>query len=209
MDIDKNDFQDYIDELKNVTGSSEFQRTNADTLENIVPRYLKSIGYSITPAGSVRSIEDFSIGENFYDVKTQDLDKSFNMPNLISWKRINDKIIKNNKELIYIFIDYRVEVDCLVIDKIEYSSYRNLNPEILRFGNLGTGQLQLSSDRIGKPKFIKSSKEDFSKFIQSLYSPFAAKEMKKTFDRLKDIASDEAKDILRKLVIEMNDLLTE
>lgn len=125
--------------------SSGNQRTYADLLEEqacVLARAQYPELYQ--PARSVRSPEDFWIGQNLIDVKTRQLGTDFNMPNLISVDRL-DKILSHpEQELYYWLIDYTVEADgSCVVRHSEIRTVWSLPWTALAIQNLGKGQLQI------------------------------------------------------------------
>ena len=125
--------------------SSGNQRTYADLLEERACTIAKNMySQDYQPARSVRSPEDFWIGNNLVDVKTRQLGTDFNMPNLISVDRL-DKILRDpTLELYYWLIDYRVQSDgSCVVEHSEIRTVWSLPWDALAIQNLGKGQLQI------------------------------------------------------------------
>ena len=125
--------------------SSGNQRAYADVLEEqACARALALYQKDYKPARSVRSPEDFWVGNNLVDVKTRQLGTDFNMPNLISVERL-DKILNTpDQELYYWMIDYSVEADgSCVVRHSEVRTVWSLPWAALAIQNLGKGQLQI------------------------------------------------------------------
>lgn len=199
VEIDREEFQKYLNEYK-VFGSKEHQRSNGDSIEERIKNFLSYKGYSITNPKTVRSIDDFSIDGIYYDVKTRDLNKGFSMPNLISYNRLK-KIIDDNTRLIYIFVDYKIAKEKFIIEEIIIDDYFNINPEILRWGNLGTGQLQISSDKTF-PVIKVIGREEFIQHIYNSYINFSFDLVSKVMNRIEKIPTltEEKKEAIKRLM---------
>lgn len=122
------------------------QRAYADYLEEYAAKLAQDECAAIfKPATSVRSPEDFMLGEILVDVKTRALDRKFSMPNLISVDRAR-KILKDpEKDVWYWFIDYSVHDDgTWIIDDSIIVPIWHLDWNALSIQNLGLGQIQIS-----------------------------------------------------------------
>ena len=104
----------------------------------------------VTPASSAKSTEDVGIrveglkNDIKIDVKTTDIDKDFNMPNLISI----DKLQKNyDKDIImYVMMSYSSKQHKIIGCKLFY--IWELPWEHLGMGGLGLGQLQIKNMKV-------------------------------------------------------------
>lgn len=125
---------------------SRNQRAYADFIEErATARALEMEPWLYVPARSVRSPEDFMLGEVYVDIKTRCLGRDFSMPNLISVDRAK-KILRDPKaDIWYWFIDYMVSDDgSFSIESSEMLPIWQLNWDSLSIQNLGLGQIQIS-----------------------------------------------------------------
>jgi len=113
---------------------------------------------------NLTDIEDNSIGDieithddQFYivDVKIQDIDKVYSVPNLISIKKAKDILKNHDNHIIYVFVEYKVK-DFENIDMYEASitnirvqPIETLDWSYLAIQNLGRGQLQIKNTANG------------------------------------------------------------
>jgi len=193
--INKEEFQKYIIDI---TGSQEYQRSNGDTLEDLIKNFLIHKKVNIVLPKTNRTIEDFSFNDIFYDVKTRNLDKPFNMPNLISYSRLDKNIIKANKELVYIFIEYKIVNGLFIIENLHNNYYYEINPDVLRWGNLGTAQLQISPKK-EQPLIKPAGKEIFIKKIYESYTLFCYDLIKKVINRIPTLTNIEKKEMAERI----------
>lgn len=98
---------------------------------------------------SKKSTEDVTIQSKgisyFIDSKTHDTKSEFSMPNLISIEKLRKILPKNDVELIYIFVDYELNDEVVVIKSVEVKYIWELDFSILSIGSLGKGQLQIAN----------------------------------------------------------------
>lgn len=152
--------------------SSGNQRAYADVLEEQACAQAKLLHHAeYKPARSVRSPEDFWIGNNLVDVKTRQLGTDFNMPNLISVDRLDKILSTPDQELYYWMIDYSVEADgSCVVRHSEVRTVWSLPWAALAIQNLGKGQLQIckwtevanhATDRAGWHAQLKQERRAF------------------------------------------------
>ena len=80
-----------------------------------------------------------------FDIKTHNIDAKFSMPNLISVKRLNKYLQDDKNQLIYIFVDYAINDNIVVITDIKVFHIYQLNWDCLHIQNLGKGQLQIKN----------------------------------------------------------------
>jgi hypothetical protein len=125
---------------------SNNQRAYADFIEEQACKMAQELAPDLyAPASSVRSPEDFMLGDTIVDIKTRCLGREFSMPNLISVDRAK-KILKDpNKDIWYWFIDYTVYQDGTfgILHSHVFPIWQ-LNWDSLSIQNLGLGQIQIS-----------------------------------------------------------------
>lgn len=132
---------------------------------------------------SKKSTEDFALifdkDITYFDVKTHFLqeDPGFSMPNLISVKVLK-KLLKSEKSLIYIFVDYERVGDIVVIGKIIVKYIYELDWSILGIGALGKGQLQIKNAN-NELIFTQIGKEKWFEILKKNVVIFYEKELKK------------------------------
>lgn len=123
------------------------QRSIGDMLEDVVKfahRDLSDIEKTDwQDAPTVRSIQDFSVNDVLYDVKTTDLDREFSMPNLISAKRLIKLYSNPAKELRYALVSYKESDGAKMVTKYEERPIETIPWSHLSIQNLGEGQIQL------------------------------------------------------------------
>jgi len=124
------------------------QRGIGDLIEETVKHSYRiaaeNSGLSWTDAPTVRTIQDFSIGnKTMYDVKATDLDRDFSMPNLISAKRLSRLYADAESELRYVFVLYREVDGKKEVVEFEERLIESIPWECLAIQNLGEGQIQL------------------------------------------------------------------
>ena len=147
----------------------------------------KKENYEIILATGAKSTGDISIKIDnvlyLIDIKTFNTDSKYSMPNLISFdKLVKDVIKKDNVKLIYLFIHYKVVNNELKITNIKSSYINNISSECLRFGNLGSGQLQIKNAK--KLSFNNNQTEkDGYVYIIKLYKEFLNNLTKKIQER--------------------------
>jgi len=125
--------------------------------EESLPAALAKLSISSTDDFSRRAMEDVAFTDadgNYYavDVKTHNTATSFNMPNLISVKRLatfyrNDD--RNN--FCILIVEYHVEGDRLAYTGCHFKRIESFDWECLTVGALGWGQIQIAN--AGKLKF--------------------------------------------------------
>ena len=146
-----------LNATKIVKGSSLYSpRAIGDAVQDYLgeiglPNILSKYGISVKDEFGRRAMEDIafkdSIG-NYYaiDVKTHNEDTMFNMPNLISVKRLatfykNDD--KNN--FCILIISYKVRQDELEYTECHFKKIESLDWSCLTIGALGWGQIQIAN----------------------------------------------------------------
>lgn len=128
--------------------------------EESLPAALAKLSISSTDDFSRRAMEDVAFTDadgNYYavDVKTHNTATSFNMPNLISVKRLatfyrNDD--RNN--FCILIVEYHVDGDHLAYTGCHFKRIESFDWECLTVGALGWGQVQIAN--AGKLKFCPS-----------------------------------------------------
>ena len=150
-------------------------RTIGDMMEVEVINEL-SHKYDVVEGKSKRSIDDFSIGTDLYDVKTHLQDEDgFSMPNLISVKRLKSVLEDENKTLSYVFVDYtRTDDDKVKVSDVHIKYVWELDWSILSIGALGKGQLQIKDANkelvftdIGRDEWFKILKVKVLEFYKN------------------------------------------
>ncbi len=158
--------------------SGAMQRSVGDELEKLVEDFsLNTLtGFDAYPASSKRSIEDVKLTSDditiLVDVKTEDVDADFHMPNIISADRLRKTYTDPNTFVLYVFLKYRksqsfnsvevLGVECMLAEEMDWSS--------LSIGNLGKGQIQLKSHptrtNIGREAWLVELHSNMRTFIE-------------------------------------------
>lgn len=167
----------YVDNLE--------QRGYADMIEKLVAEEaMKNNQKEFRPARSKRSIEDFSYHTYskyvWYDVKSFDSDSDFSMPNLVSIDRLRKVINSTMEELVYIFVEYKLDHKNRKVDikKIEFRPVYSINPSVLAIQNLGKGVLQIKNMH-NSVDIYTGTKQDWMKEISVMAQNFYAKQITK------------------------------
>lgn len=153
------------------------QRTVGDLIENKVSEIIyKSNSDLISEtkrARSKKSIEDVTIiskNKTFYiDPKTHNVNSDFSMPNMTSIDKIRKLFLSDNKELIYVLVDYEIQDKMVMITTIKVFYIWELDISVLGVGALGKGQLQIKNankDLIFTDKGKIDWYLDFKKLVQ-------------------------------------------
>jgi hypothetical protein len=123
------------------------QRAYADYLEQHACGLVKDAYPDLYKAStSVRSPEDFMLGDILVDVKTRCIGREFSMPNLISVDRASKILADPSRDIWYWFIDYEVHDDgTFTVVSSELTPIWHLNWQALSIQNLGLGQIQISN----------------------------------------------------------------
>lgn len=131
--------------------SSGNQRAYADLIEENACALAKThFASQYKAARSVKSTEDFALVENgrtiYIDVKTRQLGKDLNMPNMISVNKLNKLLDDPDTDLYYWLVDYEVTGRGQAqIKHTEIRAVWDLPWAALSIQNLGLGQLQISN----------------------------------------------------------------
>ena len=158
------------------------QRGIGDLLEGQVLQIAEAHENYIEPTG-IKSTGDFGYiidcKEILVDVKTNNINATMSMPNLISMKKLLH-ILEQNDDLYYMFIGYSVLDNNLTIEHKNIISIYDLDIDALTVGALGNGQLQIKNYlKSYNSLYKKQTKESFKKDIQLLYMQFVKKQIKK------------------------------
>ena len=153
-------------------------RTIGDMIEVEVINEL-SQNYNIVEGKSKRSIDDFSIGNDLYDVKTHhENEGGFSMPNLISVKRLKGVLEDESKTLSYVFVDYTRNDDEVKITDVHIKYVWELDWSMLSIGALGKGQLQIK-DANKELVFTDIGRDEWFKILKVKVLEFYQKELTK------------------------------
>ena len=85
--------------------------------------------------------------DTFYkiNIKTQNVDKTYSFPNLISIKKAKDILTNYNNHIVYVFVEYEYNDNKLKIINIRVQNIESLDWSYLYIQNLGKGQLQIKN----------------------------------------------------------------
>lgn len=112
---------------------------------------LSAYGIDVTSEFGRRAMEDMAFkdqNDNYYavDVKTHNVDTDFNMPNLISVKRLATFYKNDNKNNFCILIvSYKVIDGNITYQNCFFKRIENFNWSCLTLGALGWGQIQIAN----------------------------------------------------------------
>jgi len=79
------------------------------------------------------------------NIKTQNVEKTYSFPNLISIKKAKDILTDHNNNIVYVFIEYEYKDNILKIIKTRVQIIESLDWSYLYIQNLGRGQLQIKN----------------------------------------------------------------
>jgi len=100
------------------------------------------------PIGDIEITSD----DQFYivDIKTQNINTVYSVPNLISIKKAKDILKNHDNHIIYVFIEYELEnLGETRIVNIKVQPIESLDWSYLAIQNLGRGQLQIKNTANG------------------------------------------------------------
>lgn len=115
---------------------------------------LKKHGIEVKDDFTRRSMEDIAFTDEqgrYYaiDVKTHNLLTNFNMPNLISVKRLAQFYRRSDNNFFCILIvEYKVQDNILLYTKCHFKPIEAFNWDCLTFGALGWGQIQIANANV-------------------------------------------------------------
>ena len=119
--------------------------------EKGLARILRDQGVTVEDDFTRRSMEDLAFKDlsgKYYavDVKTHNLDTNFNMPNLISVKRLAQFYKRDDNNVFCILIvSYNVEDGCLAYKECYFKPIEAFSWDCLTLGALGWGQIQIAN----------------------------------------------------------------
>jgi hypothetical protein len=162
------------------------QRTVGDIIESQVVQIMLNSNNDLISetrkARSKKSIEDVTIiskDETFYiDPKTHDVNSKFSMPNMTSINKIRKLFVSDDKELIYVFVDYEIQDRIVMITTIKVFYIWELDISILSIGALGNGQLQIKNAN-KELIFTNKEKHDWYLDLKKLVQEYLKKQLKK------------------------------
>lgn len=147
------------------------QRTVGDLIENMVINIIKEhqgeIIQEVRLSKGKKSTEDVAfIHEGIkylLDPKSHNVNSDFSMPNLIAIEKLRKLLSKNSKkekfigksktpkkielpqELMFVFVDYKIDLSTVKIDSVNVVFVWELDMSMLGIGALGKGQLQIKN----------------------------------------------------------------
>ena len=129
------------------------QRTIGDLVEKkvieIVLQNQSPIINEVKLSTGKKSMEDVSVVSNgvtyMLDPKSHNVDSEFSMPNLSSISRIKKLFDNDKKEMMYVFVDYKIDGQVVRIEDIKVLYLWELDMSMLGIGALGKGQLQIKN----------------------------------------------------------------
>ena len=139
-----------LSELSLSSPRSVGDAVQSEIAENAMPCALSDAGISVKDDFSRRSMEDlaFSHNEKYYaiDVKTHNLGTDFNMPNLISVKRLA-QFYKNDdrNNFCILIVSYKIENKSISYKECYFKQIEQFDWECLTLGALGWGQIQIAN----------------------------------------------------------------
>ena len=165
------------------------QRGIADLVEDKTIKQCQLSFENVKEGRSKKSTEDMSFGETlnpnsiWFDIKTHDVHGDFCMPNLISMDKMFKEIIDVDRELFYLFQNYKLVDNKVTILEKKIIPYWKLELDNLSIGNLGTGQLQIKDM---KNPYINenNTKKMFQDEMVQMYISFLKKLQLKTQSRI-------------------------
>jgi len=137
-------FSNFIGKTIDIDPNTD-QRGIASEIEKISSNYLIE-NFNAISASSVRSIEDVKINNIHIDIKAQDINRRFSMPNLISIDRLRrnkGKLISKEMIIRYVFFKYSKTENIIKITDVNEFNIQEIQWESLQISNLGLGQLQI------------------------------------------------------------------
>lgn len=129
------------------------QRTIGDLVEKkvieIILQNQNPIINEVKLSTGKKSMEDVSVVSDgvtyMLDPKSHNVDSEFSMPNLSSISRIKKLFDNDKKEMMYVFVDYRIFGQVVRIEDIKVLYLWELDMSMLGIGALGKGQLQIKN----------------------------------------------------------------
>lgn len=129
------------------------QRTIGDLVEKkvieIILQNQNPIINEVKLSTGKKSMEDVSVVSDgvtyMLDPKSHNVDSEFSMPNLSSISRIKKLFDNDKKEMMYVFVDYKIDGQVVRIEDIKVLYLWELDMSMLGIGALGKGQLQIKN----------------------------------------------------------------
>ena len=129
------------------------QRTIGDLVEKkvieIILQNQNPIINEVKLSTGKKSMEDVSVVSDgvtyMLDPKSHNVDSEFSMPNLSSISRIKKLFDNDKKEMMYVFVDYKIDGQVVKIEDIKVLYLWELDMSMLGIGALGKGQLQIKN----------------------------------------------------------------
>lgn len=115
-----------------------------------LPMVLNGYGINVKDDFSRRAMEDIAFHDNngnYYaiDVKTHNTDTQFNMPNLISVKRLANFYKTDTNHFCILIVSYSVVDGKLEFTSCKFKSIEEFDWSCLTLGALGWGQIQIAN----------------------------------------------------------------
>lgn len=158
LDIIANNIKDYLNKNSCHLLSGEALNSprsvgdavQVEIAENAMPSVLGKFGINVKDNFSRRSMEDlaFFADDKYYavDVKTHNLSTDFNMPNLISVKRLANFYKNDDKNnFCIIIVSYKITNNEIYYTNCHFKPIENFDWECLTLGALGWGQIQIAN----------------------------------------------------------------
>lgn len=122
---------------------------------------------------------DLKINDEKYlfDIKTQDINKTYSFPNLLSIKKAKDLLTNDKQHLYYIFVEYEDLSNKIRIDNIRVQKIESFEWSYLYIQNIGRGQLQIKNitrnefqfnNQITRSEWLNTLKEKGIEYYDSL-----------------------------------------
>lgn len=156
------------------------QRTIGDLVENkvieIITDDTNPLISEVKLSTGKKSMEDVSVVSDgvryLLDPKSHNVDSEFSMPNLTSISKIKKLYSTPKQELLYVFVDYQIKGQTVLIRGIKVLFLWELDMSMLGIGALGKGQLQiknLNDDLVitdeGKEAWYDKLKVEVNKYL--------------------------------------------
>lgn len=152
-----------------------------------IPMILNGYGIKVRDDFSRRAMEDIAFHDhdgNYYaiDVKTHNTDTQFNMPNLISVKRLAKFYKTNTNHFCILIVSYRVANNRLEFTACHFKPIEVFDWSCLTLGALGWGQIQIAN--ANNLMFNESvSRRDWMDMMCERLNEFYDSELKKINER--------------------------
>lgn len=158
-------------------------RVVADDIEQYIKQNIDKfvITGNTTVATSRLDMKDVGFIHNnieyIVDIKTHNTMTTFNMPNITSVSRLMDLYKDTHKEFSLLIVKYSIGDSFVNIQSVAFGKIWNISTSCFRFGNLGTGQLQLKNSN--NIEINNNDKREWFKwFYLELYNFYQKEERK-------------------------------